>query len=31
MITHDLGIVSDICDKVIIMYGGESHAEYGAD
>jgi len=23
MITHDLGIVSDICDKVIIMYGGE--------
>ena len=23
MITHDLGIVSDICDKIIIMYGGE--------
>ena len=28
MITHDLGIVSDICDKVIIMYGGEI-MEYG--
>lgn len=27
-ITHDLGIVSDICDKVIIMYGGLI-AEYG--
>jgi len=23
LITHDLGIVSDICDKIIIMYGGE--------
>ena len=22
LITHDLGIVSDICDKVIVMYGG---------
>jgi len=23
MITHDLGIVSDLCDRVIVMYGGE--------
>ncbi len=23
LITHDLGIVSDICDKIIIMYSGE--------
>jgi len=23
LITHDLGIVSDICDKVIVMYGGQ--------
>ena len=23
LITHDLGIISDICDKVIIMYGGK--------
>jgi oligopeptide transport system ATP-binding protein len=23
LITHDLGIVSDICDKVIVMYGGK--------
>jgi oligopeptide transport system ATP-binding protein len=28
LITHDLGIVSDICDKIIIMYGGEI-MEYG--
>lgn len=28
LITHDLGIVSDICDKIIIMYGGEV-MEYG--
>lgn len=28
LITHDLGIVSDICDKIIIMYGGEI-VEYG--
>jgi oligopeptide transport system ATP-binding protein len=28
LITHDLGIVSDICDKLIIMYGGEI-MEYG--
>jgi len=29
LITHDLGIVSDICDKIIIMYGGEI-MEYGS-
>lgn len=23
MITHDLGIISEVCDKVIIMYGGK--------
>ncbi len=23
MITHDLGIVSDICDRVLVMYGGK--------
>ena len=28
LFTHDLGIVSDICDKIIIMYGGEI-MEYG--
>ncbi|MHB1315420.1 MAG: ABC transporter ATP-binding protein [Christensenellales bacterium] len=28
LITHDLGIVSDICDKIMIMYGGEI-VEYG--
>jgi oligopeptide transport system ATP-binding protein len=22
-ITHDLGVVSDICDKVVVMYAGE--------
>ncbi|MDR3050690.1 MAG: ABC transporter ATP-binding protein [Oscillospiraceae bacterium] len=22
LITHDLGIVSDLCDKVVVMYGG---------
>lgn len=28
MITHDLGIVAEICDKVAIMYAGEI-IEYG--
>ena len=28
MITHDLGVVADICDKVAIMYAGEI-IEYG--
>ena len=23
LITHDLGIISDICEKVIVMYGGQ--------
>ena len=23
MITHDLGIVSDLCDKMVVMYGGQ--------
>ncbi len=29
LITHDLGIVAEICDKVAIMYGGEI-VEYGS-
>lgn len=28
MVTHDLGVVADICDKVAIMYGGNV-LEYG--
>ena len=28
MITHDLGVVAEICDKVVIMYAGEC-VEYG--
>ncbi len=24
MITHDLGVVAEICDKVAIMYAGEA-------
>ncbi len=28
MITHDLGVVAEICDKVAIVYGGEV-VEYG--
>ena len=23
VITHDLGVVAELCDKIIIMYGGE--------
>jgi oligopeptide transport system ATP-binding protein len=23
LITHDLGVITDICDKVIVMYGGQ--------
>ena len=29
MITHDLGIVSEVCDKVAIIYAGEV-VEYGS-
>ena len=28
LITHDLGVVAEICDKVAIMYAGEI-IEYG--
>ncbi|MGH8246937.1 MAG: oligopeptide/dipeptide ABC transporter ATP-binding protein, partial [Gammaproteobacteria bacterium] len=29
MVTHDLGVVADVCDSVVVMYGGKV-AEYGA-
>lgn len=22
MVTHDLGVIADMCDKIIVMYGG---------
>lgn len=28
LVTHDLGVVAEICDKVLVMYGGQA-AEYG--
>lgn len=28
VITHDLGVVAELCDKIVIMYGGEI-VEYG--
>jgi peptide/nickel transport system ATP-binding protein len=29
LVTHDLGVVAEICDSVVIMYGGKV-AEYGS-
>ncbi len=29
LVTHDLGVVAEICDHVMVMYGGQA-AEYGA-
>jgi len=28
MVTHDLGVVAEVCDSVVVMYGGKV-AEYG--
>jgi peptide/nickel transport system ATP-binding protein len=28
LVTHDLGVVAEICDEVLVMYGGKT-AEYG--
>jgi peptide/nickel transport system ATP-binding protein len=28
LVTHDLGVVAEVCDKVVVMYGGKV-AEYG--
>ncbi|MBI5564868.1 MAG: ABC transporter ATP-binding protein, partial [Chloroflexi bacterium] len=29
LVTHDLGVVAEICDSVVVMYGGKV-AEYGS-
>lgn len=29
MVTHDLGVVAEVCDSVVVMYGGKV-AEYGS-
>lgn len=29
LVTHDLGVVAEVCDSVVVMYGGQV-AEYGA-
>jgi peptide/nickel transport system ATP-binding protein len=29
LVTHDLGVVAEICDDVVVMYGGKA-AEYGS-
>ncbi len=29
LVTHDLGVVAEVCDKVVVMYGGRV-AEYGS-
>jgi len=28
-VTHDLGVVAEVCDTVVVMYGGKV-AEYGS-
>lgn len=29
LVTHDLGVVAEVCDQVLVMYGGKT-AEYGS-
>jgi len=29
LVTHDLGVVAEVCDSVVVMYGGKV-AEYGS-